>query len=108
MQLEVNEIEIAEAVDENIQNIIDAIHNVLDTTPPELIGDIYDNGILLTGGGALLGGLAKLIQKQLSVKCEAADEPLLCVAKGTGLAFSHIEILLDGFQTVQLSKYRLR
>jgi rod shape-determining protein MreB len=106
MQLKVNEIEIAEAVNENIQAIIDAIHNVLDTTPPELTGDIYDNGILLTGGGALLGGLSRLITKQLSVKCESADEPLLCVAKGTGLAFNYLDTLLDGFQSVQMSKYR--
>jgi rod shape-determining protein MreB len=106
MQMQLTEVDIAEAIQEQVTDIIDAIHTVLDSTPPELIGDIYDNGILLTGGGALLGGLPELIQKTLNVKCKSADDPLLCVAKGTGLAFRYTDMLLDGFQNVSLGKYR--
>jgi rod shape-determining protein MreB len=104
--MQLTEVDIAEAIQEQVTDIIDAIRAVLDTTPPELIGDIYDNGILLTGGGALLGGLPELIQKTLNVKCYSADDPLLCVANGTGLAFRYTDMLLDGFQNVSLGKYR--
>lgn len=99
--LEVSEVEVADAVSECVNEIIHAIKTVLDTTPPELVGDIYDNGILLTGGGALLGGLAELISSQLNVNCSAAEEPLMCVAKGTGRAFKYLDTLLDGFQSVR-------
>ena len=69
-------------------------------------GDIYENGILLTGGGSLLGGLRELIHRTLNVNCVLAKDAVNCVAKGTGLAFQKINHLLDGFEGVTIYKYR--
>jgi len=84
--------EIAEAIREELHEIIRVIKTVLQETPPELAADIIDKGMILSGGGALLTNLDKLITQATDVPCYAADEPLLCVAKGTGVALENLEL----------------
>ena len=76
--------EVREALMEPIALIVDAIRTTLEKTPPELSADIIDFGITLTGGGALLRGLDKLIEQMTGMPVNVADEPLDCVAAGTG------------------------
>ena len=104
--VEINEMELFDAVEDEIFAIMEAIKKVLEETPPELVGDIHENGILLTGGGALLGGLRELIHRTLNVNCVLARDTMHCVAKGTGMAFQKINNLLDGFEGVTIYKYR--
>ncbi|MDE6796543.1 MAG: rod shape-determining protein, partial [Ruminococcus sp.] len=86
-------------------SIMEAVRKVLEESPPELVGDIYDNGLLLTGGGALLGGLSYLINRTLGIKCTIAKDAMNCAAKGTALAFGKMKHLLDGFETAPVYKY---
>jgi rod shape-determining protein MreB len=102
--LEISDYDIYEAVSEYIGEILFAVKSVFESTPPELVGDICRNGIYLTGGGALLNGMDKLIAKEMGVPCYVADDPLSCVAKGAQYAFKHIDKLLDGFENVSLYK----
>ena len=106
MTAEVSDLDVAEAVAENVMEIIDEVKAVLEVTPPELIGDIHQNGIVLTGGGALLGGLAEAISQEVRVRCTVADDPLECVAKGVAEAFALSEDLLDGFEKISLYRYK--
>lgn len=76
--------EIRKAMQEPVSAILEAIKVTLENTPPELASDIMDRGIVLTGGGALLKGLDTLISKETGMPVHVADEPLLCVVKGTG------------------------
>lgn len=101
-QIELTDYDIYEAIIDNINEMIAAVKVVLEKTPPELVGDIYQNGIYLTGGGALLYGLDKLMSSQIGVPCHIADDPLSCVAKGTRYAFRNIDKLLDGFEQVSM------
>ena len=101
-QIELTDYDIYEAIIDNIQEMIDGVRDVAERTPPELAGDIYRNGIYLTGGGALLFGLDKLMTSQLGVKCIVPDDPLSCVAKGTRYEFKNIDKLLDGFEHVSM------
>lgn len=105
-KIEVSDIDIRDAIIDRVEDIIDAIRSVIEVTPPELVGDIYSNGILVTGGGALLGGLTDLISERLNVKCYAAEDPLECVAKGTRMAFGISDKLLEGFEQISLYKYK--
>ena len=98
-------IDIFNAIEDPVNEIVNTIRSVLEVTPPELIGDIYTNGIVLTGGGALLTGLDKYITSKTGVKCYAADDPISCVARGTGFAFKLLDQLLDGFESIPLYKY---
>lgn len=90
--IEINGNEITEAISEQLREIIQAIKSVLQATPPELVADIMDKGMILSGGGALLQDLDKLIMETIGVSCRLAKEPMLCVAKGTGLALEHLDI----------------
>lgn len=83
------------AIREQLLQITDAIHSLLSDTPPELAGDIYENGIVLTGGSALLYGMAKCIETRTGVKTRVAEEPENCTAKGIGIALQHPEILTN-------------
>ncbi len=103
--IEINEMELFDAIEDEVFAIMEAIKKVLEETPPELVGDIYENGILLTGGGALLGGLRELIRRTLNVNCMHARDTRHCVAKGTGIAFQKINHLLDGFEGVTVYQY---
>ncbi len=96
--------EILEAISEPIYSIIDCIKQTLEATPPELAADIMEFGITLTGGGALLSGLDKLITKETGMPVNIANEPLNCVVMGTGLVLEHIETL----RSVLLSPKKLR
>lgn len=98
----ISEHDICEALTEDVDAIIAAIRTVFEKTPPELVGDIYDHGILLTGGGALLRGLDMYITREFGVKCHVADDPLGCVARGTHLAFKVRDKLRNGFEKVRL------
>ena len=102
----VTDIDVYEAVKDLTSDIVDGIKKVFEKTPPELAGDIKQNGIILTGGGALLGGLSQLIYSQVKVPCYVADNPLECVALGTAAAFKFSEELLDGFQKISLYRYK--
>ena len=104
-KIQVTDIDIHDAVIDSVMQIIDCIKSVLEIAPPELVGDIYETGIILTGGTALLGGFDKLISQALQVKCKVADDPMACVAKGTINSFKHIDKLLEGFRQVSLYKY---
>lgn len=85
--------EINEALREPINAIIDAIKYTLEKTPPELAADIMDKGIMLAGGGALLSGLDKLIKEETGMPVTIAENPLDCVAIGTGKVLEEIETL---------------
>ncbi|MBE6008532.1 MAG: rod shape-determining protein [Lachnospiraceae bacterium] len=96
--------EAMEAISEPVSAIIDTIKTTLETTPPELAADIMEDGITLSGGGALLSGLDKLIEKETDMKVNIAHEPLNCVAKGTGMVLEHIDTL----KSVLLTPRKLR
>lgn len=92
---EVNTTEIYLAMREHLEAIAEGIRSVLELTPPELAGDISETGILLTGGGALLDGMDRLIEKKTGIHVTVPDSPLECVARGTGYAIEHMDILFD-------------
>jgi len=83
--------EISTAVEEPALQIIEAIHSVLERTPPELASDIFQRGITLTGGGALLSGLSRRIGISTRVPCRVAERPIECVALGTGMALEDLD-----------------
>ncbi|MBR0596917.1 rod shape-determining protein [Sinanaerobacter chloroacetimidivorans] len=85
--------EIREALEESVQVICGAVHEVLERTPPELSADINDRGIVISGGGALLYGIDKRIEKSTGIKVVVADDPKSCVAMGTGKALNSIHVL---------------
>lgn len=87
--------EIREALSEPLSQVIEAIKITLEKTPPELAADIFDQGITLAGGGALLKGLDKLINKETGMPVKVAEHPLDCVADGTGKVLENIDKLID-------------
>jgi rod shape-determining protein MreB len=91
--MEVGSDEIHEALREPVYNILEAIKSTLEKTPPELAADIMELGIMLTGGGALLEGIDRLIIGETGMPVHIADEPLDCVAIGTGKALDSIDLL---------------
>ncbi|MDE7105291.1 MAG: rod shape-determining protein [Ruminococcus sp.] len=105
-QVDLSEIELFQAIEDDTFAIMEAIRKVLEDSPPELVGDIYDNGLLLTGGGALLGGLTQLIKRTLNIRCTVAKDAINCAAKGTDMAFNSMTTLLDGFEIAPIYKYR--
>ncbi|MGO1470471.1 MAG: rod shape-determining protein [Tissierella sp.] len=91
--IEISSVEIYDALKEPVANIIEAIKTSLEKTPPELASDIIEQGIMLTGGGALLDGMDRLITEETGMPVKIAEEPLDCVAIGTGLALANIEVI---------------
>jgi rod shape-determining protein MreB len=85
--------EIREALREPIMTIVDAVRTALERTPPELAADIVDKGIVLTGGGALLKGLDLLLRQETNLPITVADDPLSCVALGTGKVLDELDLL---------------
>ena len=83
--------EIVKGITSELRDMVKAIKDVLQDTPPELAADIIDQGIMLTGGSSLLRNLPELIFRRTGVKAQLADEPLLCVVKGTGIALDHLD-----------------
>lgn len=84
--------EVTEAIRIPLTNIIDALKNVLEQTPPELASDIIDKGIVMSGGTSLLRNLDKLFTEATGVPCHVAESPLLCVVNGTGVAIENIDL----------------
>lgn len=83
--------EVTEALNEHLREILQIIKSVLEMTPPELCSDIMDRGIIISGGGALLRNIADLITKVTGVPARVADDPLFCVARGTGIVLENLE-----------------
>lgn len=83
--------EMLEALIEPAEQIIEAVHSVLEKTPPELSGDIKDKGIYMTGGGCLIDGLDKLLQERTGINVMVAQDSVLCVALGTGKALENLD-----------------
>ena len=83
--------EIRESLVEPVQQIVDALKQALEQTPPELAADIKDRGIVMTGGGALLKGLAELLREQTDLPINLMDDPLFCVVLGTGKILDDFE-----------------
>jgi len=86
-----------EAMREPLKEILEAVRDVLENMPPDLAGDIVNNGVILTGGGALIRQLDKYISEIIKIPVYVADEPLLCVARGTGRALEEIDQLHELF-----------
>lgn len=93
--VQIRESQIREAIKENIDEMIEAIKLTLEHTPPELAADVMERGIMLTGGGALIKGLDKLISEATKIPTHVAEYPLDCVAIGTGKALDNIRELLN-------------
>ena len=91
--LELSSDEIIDALSEAANSIADAIHDVLERTPPELVGDIATNHIVLTGGGALMQGFDKLVEKRTGIPAKIAEDPTTCVAVGTGVSLESMDII---------------
>jgi rod shape-determining protein MreB len=91
VNFEVSSKEMYEAMSESVTAIVDAVYNVLERTPPELSSDISDRGIVLTGGGALVAGLDRVIEESTGIKCVTAEDPVSCVANGTGKYLEYLE-----------------
>ena len=94
--ISVSSTEILEALDSCIEQIVIATKNLLEKTPPELAADISDKGIIMTGGGAMLRDLDKRVEQSTGIKVTLAHDPLSCVAKGTGLSLSSLDLLETG------------
>ena len=84
--------EIVRAIDGELKQIVKAIKDVLQETPPELSSDIIDQGIIMTGGSSLLRNMTDLIYRKTGVKASVAEDALYCVAKGTGIALEHLDV----------------
>ncbi len=83
--------EVMEALETPLQQIVTAVRSVLEKTPPELSSDIIDKGMVMSGGGSMLRNIDKLLTQVTGVPCHVAENPLNCVAVGTGLALEHFE-----------------
>jgi rod shape-determining protein MreB len=83
-EIEISQAQIAEALAETVQTIVEAVMVALEQTPPDLAADIVDRGVMLTGGGALLGDLDLALREQTGLAITVAEDPLNCVALGTG------------------------
>jgi rod shape-determining protein MreB len=89
----ITDIQVREAMGRTIHQIIENIKSTLETTPPELVSDIYEHGIILVGGGALLRGLDKEIAQNTKIPVRIADDPLTCVVRGAGILLSDPDLL---------------
>ena len=96
--------EMLEAFEEPVERILEAIHSVLERTPPELVGDISNNGIVMTGGGSLVKGFAQLVEARTGIHTQVAEDAISCVAEGTGKSLDSVAYMQDG--TVNLSRRR--
>ena len=101
--IEVTTEQISEALNPYVTQIVDSVKDVLEKCPPELASDIMDHGIILTGGGAMLYGLDELIRRETQIPTSLADDPMSCVALGTGKALDHID-KLDNKRTIAFWK----
>jgi len=93
--------EIAEALNVHLVDIATAVQNVFNDTPPELVADVMDKGIILSGGGVQIAHMPAFFKTALGVNAYVAEEPLFCVAKGAGLILTHLDI----YKRALLSKH---
>ena len=104
----INSDEMVEALSETAETILETIHMVLERTPPELVADISENGIVLSGGGSLLYGMDKLISDRTGITANVVDDALSCTAYGAGRMLSRLDSMKDGMRnfarTSQLSR----
>ena len=84
--------DVTDAIQHQLEGIVAAVKDVLHKTPPELSADIIDKGIIMSGGSSQLRNVDQLVSRATGVACYVADEPLLCVAKGTGIALENLEV----------------
>ncbi len=91
--VEISSIEVREALANSVSLIVDLIRDVLDDTPPELVADLMDIGICLTGGGALLKGLAERVTEETHIRAWVAEDAMTCVARGAGMVLENIQLL---------------
>lgn len=89
--VEIHSEEMLAALEDTVAQIVAATRNVLERTPPELAADIYDKGVILTGGGGLLHGLDRLMIEELQIPVHVAEESMSCVVKGTGIALDNLD-----------------
>ena len=100
--LTITSTEMLEAFEEPVERVLEAVHGVLERTPPELVADISDNGIVMTGGGSLVDGFDKLITARTGIHTMVAEDAISCVAEGTGKSLDSLNSMTDG--TVNLSR----
>ncbi len=98
----VSSTEMMDAFEEPVERIMEAIHSVLERTPPELVADISTNGIVMTGGGSLVAGFDKLVTDRTGIHTMIADDAISCVALGTGKSLETLNSMQDG--TMNLSR----
>ncbi len=91
--VEVSSVEIREALSGPVSTIVELVRDTLDDTPPELVADLMDHGIVLAGGGALLQGLAQRLQDETKMHVRVADDPMACVARGAGAVLEDLDTL---------------
>lgn len=91
--VEISSIEIREAISGSVGLIVDLIRDVLDDTPPELVSDLMDIGICLTGGGALLKGMAERVTQEAHIQAWVAQDAMTCVARGAGMVLENLDLL---------------
>jgi len=103
--LEISRSMLYDCVMKEVDQIVTAVKEVIEKTPPELVGDIYTNGITLTGGGSLLHGMDRLLEKQTKIHIALAEDPVNCVAIGTGKSFQYLDKLVDGFVIPSMQRF---
>ncbi len=89
--IEISSIELRDAISDSVQTIIDTVRDALDETPPEILADLMDNGVCLAGGGSLLQGLDQRLTEELQIRAWLAEDPISCVARGTGVALEELD-----------------
>ncbi len=93
----INSNQVCEALNEPVTNILDAVRNTLERTPPELAADIMDRGVVMTGGSSLLRNLDRIMSRDTGMPVYVSDDALSCVALGTGLAVENVDVYKKGF-----------
>ena len=88
--------ELIEAFVEPMNHILESIHTVLERTPPQLVGDLDSNGIIMSGGGSLIYGIDRLIERSTGIRTMVVDDPISCAAYGAGKMLSHLNDMQDG------------
>lgn len=102
--IQINSTELIEAFVEPMNRILEAIHSVLERTPPQLVGDLEKNGIIMSGGGSLIYGIDRLIERSTGIRTVVVDDAISCAAYGAGKMLMHLDDLQDGM----MNYYRKR
>ena len=104
VEIEVTSDEVYNALSECAEKILEGVHSILEETPPELVADISERGIYITGGGGMVWGLDKLISEKTGIPVMIAEDAQSCVAIGTGKALNHVELLESG-NAIKIKKF---